>query len=352
MCIVTFDWEENDAYKKVNEFEKKKSLVFAVVELTRMCNFNCVWCYAAGGKNSFHMPKERALLLAKILGESGLKQVTCSGGEPLMYPYLKEFIKECKEYGLIVHINTNGYFLTKKLAKELESLGLSQVQTNIDSLDPEKHNQVRGNEKSFEKAIKALKNSIEAGMTAVSQTVLTKDNENEIVDIFKFARSFGVQRCRVWDMIPCGTALENTEKLPTDFVGTMEKLCEYAEETGVKSIESADPLFPYNLNTKIKFYGGVCASSKGGFTTITPEGDILFCATFRKRLYNVFDVFSEGNGLQKTHKEKINEFVKNLPISEKCKNCEYFNLCGGGCPTRRMFNPEKTDYWCKIINSN
>jgi MoaA/NifB/PqqE/SkfB family radical SAM enzyme len=51
-------------------------------------------------------------------------------------------------------------------------------------------------------------NARDAGIVCVSQTVLTKDNENEIMDIFKFVRGMGVQRCRVWDITPKGMLLE------------------------------------------------------------------------------------------------------------------------------------------------
>ena len=41
MCVVTFDWEENDAKEKFKTFHKKKSLSWVVVEVTEACNLNC-----------------------------------------------------------------------------------------------------------------------------------------------------------------------------------------------------------------------------------------------------------------------------------------------------------------------
>jgi radical SAM protein with 4Fe4S-binding SPASM domain len=350
---VTFDWEKNDAVKKVRSFEKGRSLSFVVLELTEVCNFNCIWCYNAANKHKGrkHMPWEKAETLAEIFADSGIRQVTCSGGEPMLYPHLDDFIRRCADLGIIVHMNTNGYLFTRKRARELKKAGLSQIQTNIDSLDAGRHDSIRGKDKSFERAVRALKNAKEAGMTAVSQTVLTKTNECEIGNIFRFARSIGVQRCRVWDMVPSGSASENMKLKPTDFIKTLGNLCEYAKKTGALSVESADPLFPANLKPAMDVYGGVCAASMGGFTTMTVDGDVLFCATLREKLYNAFEAAAaNGNSIKEIHKEKVAEFLKDIYVPDICRSCEQFPVCHGGCPTRRRFNPQRFDYWCKYFH--
>ena len=352
MCIVTFDWEKNDAKEKVKDFNERGALSFVVLELTESCNFRCKYCYAAEKlkRKPKFLPWDRAKTLIKIFADSGIRQVTCSGGEPLLYPHLKKFIETAVDHGLIVHINSNGYFLTKEKTHELRKAGLTQVQTNIDGLNPEKHDAVRGKCGSFERAVKALKNARSAGLTAVCQTVLTKNNENEIVDIFRFARGIGCQRCRVWDMVPSGTATENMNLRPTDFMGTLKKLSAFAKSSGALSVESADPLFPANFRPEMDVYGGICASSMGGFTTMTTGGDVLFCATLRKRLYNAFEAaVSNGGSIKDVHKEEVEKFVKQLHVPEECSKCGHFRTCHGGCPTRRSFNPEKKDNWCKYL---
>lgn len=49
MCVVTFDWTKNDAKEKFRNFERSKSLSWAVVEVTDYCNFSCKWCFANSG---------------------------------------------------------------------------------------------------------------------------------------------------------------------------------------------------------------------------------------------------------------------------------------------------------------
>lgn len=343
ICVVTFDWEDVDAREKVKHFEKTKSVSWAVVELTESCNFKCIWCYASSGYSKNHMSWENYQKLVKILSDAGLKQITLSGGEPTLYPYLKEAVKLAKDSGFIVHMNTNGYLFTKELANELKKLGLSQIQTNIDSLDPKKHDYVRGKEGSFHRAVDALKNAKETGITCVSQTVLTKLNENEIFDIFKFARSLGIQRCRVWDITPSGEASGKMDIRPTNYVETLRKLDEFAYNLGAKYIESGDPLFPNGYKTKLDVYVGYCFAAYGGFLSISPDGLIYSCPTNHTPLFNIFEC--SGN-FKEIFKEKVKEFYGSINSSPECKECGSLEKCRGGCPTRRKYIDFKKDYFC------
>lgn len=343
MCIVSFDWEEVDAKKKVEYFEKKGSVAWAVVEVTESCNFNCIWCYASSGYSKNHMSKENLKKILKKLSDAGVKQITYSGGEPTMYPYLKDAVKMAKEKGFIVHMNTNGYLLTKELALELRKLGLSQVQINIDSIDPKKHDEIRGKEGSFHRAVEALKNAKKVGLTCASQSVLTKMNENEIFDIFKFCRSLGVHRCRVWDVTPSGVANGKMDLRPMDYIGTLRKLDEFAYKLGAKYIESGDPFFPMDYKTKLDVYGGYCPAIRGGFVTISMKGDVYSCSTQRSPFCNIIDL--NGN-FTEVLRNKIKEHYGSFEIPSECKGCNFWKRCKGGCPSRRKYVSFKKDYMC------
>ncbi len=362
---MTFDWEENDAMKKVREFEKTRKhwhgdLLWATVEFTELCNHRCIYCYenAAPKPNYKIMSKESMEALINYFSEQKLKQLTCSGGEPLLYPYIKEAVKLAKENGLIVHMITNGYFLTKRRAQELYKAGLSQVQINIDSIDPAKHDRIRGKTGSFERAVRALKNAKEAGMTCVTQTVLIKENENEVVDIFKFARSLGIQRCRVWDIVPAeGRALEHMHLRPSNnYIETLKKLTEFAYETGAVNIESGDPLFHNDIEARLPITGGYCPYSIGLLTNLSVNSDAYFCCTNRgKPIYNVFDVMNNGNNLKKAHAEALGKVLKEMQMFKlplECKKCGFIKTCKGGCYMRRRFTGYNKDYWCRYENGN
>ncbi len=353
MCVITFDWEDNDAIKKFSSFDENKSISWCILDLTDYCNFKCKWCYSNASilKNPLHMDIKDLERILDILVDVGLTQITYSGGEPTLYPHLKEAISLAKDRGLVVHMNTNGYNFTKSMACELKELGLSQVQINIDSIRPEKHDEVRGKQGSHERAIKALKNVKEAGMTTVSVTVLTKENEDEVVEIFKLARSLGIQRCRVWDMTPThGLARENSRLLPKDFISALQKLSDFAYETGAKNVEVGDPIFIPHVKTKLGISGGYCVPAAGMLIYISSKGDAYFCCASREKMYNILEEAEKGNDIMHVHKQGINRFLSTFKRLEECRNCEYVNKCNEGCFTRRDFSENNKDFWCKKCN--
>lgn len=361
MCSVTFDWRENDAMRKVEKFEKtmkenRGDLLWATVEFTELCNHRCIYCYENAGprKNYRIMEKEKMEKLMNYFGEQKLKQLTCSGGEPLMYPMIKEAVRLARENGMVVHMITNGYFLTKERARELFQAGLSQVQINIDSIHPEKHDRIRGKKGSFRRATRALKNAREAGMTCVTQTVLLKENEQEIIDIFKLARKIGVERCRVWDIVPSeGRAWENMKLRPSsNYVETLKKITDFACNTGAVNIESGDPLFHNGIEKRLPITGGYCPYSIGLLANYSVGGDSYFCCTNRaKPMYNVFNAMKNGENLKIVHSRALMEFLREIQyfnLPDECRECSFFGNCKGGCFMRRRFAGYEKDYWCKV----
>ncbi len=354
MCVVTFDWNDNDAVEKVKHYKKHGKTAWAVIEVTNSCNLNCIWCYAAAGKGSglsHHMSPENLKRLITLLKANGVRQITFSGGEPTVYPHIKYAVRLAKENGFVVHMNTNGYILDRKMAQDLSRAGLSQVQINIDSLEAGRHDRIRGMEKSFERAVQALKNAKAAGMTTVSQTVITRETEKEIFAIFRFARSLGIDRSRVWDITPSGTAASNMSLLPSDYIKTLKKLAGFARKNGARRIESGEPLFPNGFRTGLEVSGGFCTAARGAFMTISSSGDVFPCVTQRTPMYNVFDNEADNRAAGKLfefHLSKIKQFSASVAAPPACASCKASEKCSGGCMTRRKFSG-CGDYNCSLL---
>ena len=350
MCCITFNWKENDAMEKVKHFRRKGRVSWAVIEVTEACNFNCKWCYAGSGYNRKyfkHMEKDKLKKLLEILSESDVKQVTYSGGEPTVYPYLDYAIKEARNLDLIVHINTNGYLLTETLAREWRKMGVTQVQINIDSKHPEKHDKIRGRKGSFDRALKAIRNARNSGITCVSQTVLTRENEKEVLDIIKIARNAGVERVRIWDMMLSGHAREKENLLPKEYLNTLKTVSDFALKTGAVSIEAGEPLFPLNYETGLKVVDSFCVCLAGLLANFSVKGDEYFCCMYRKPLYNIFRDLN-GEKFEDFHMKALKKFSYSISLPEKCKTCEFFEKCRGGCIVRRNRTSDGRDYWCSM----
>ena len=348
MCCITFNWKENDAMKKVEHFRRKRTVSWAVIELTEACNFDCKWCYASSSymkRKPKSMTREEVEKILCKLSEAGAQQVTFSGGEPSIYTHLDFAIKEAGERGFVVHINTNGFLLSKALAEKWAGLGVTQVQINIDSMHPARHDGIRGRGGSFAKAMEAIGNAAAAGMTPVSQTVLTKENEDEIMEIIWMARKAGVKRVRLWDMMLSGHAKYMQDMLPARYMETLKNVSKYALQTGAKSIEAGEPLFPLGYETGMKVIDTFCVCLAGLLANFSVSGDAFFCCMHRKPLYNVFRD-AENERLDELHARKISEFSRGFGLPEKCGACGMLEKCMGGCIARRGYTSDGRDYWC------
>jgi MoaA/NifB/PqqE/SkfB family radical SAM enzyme len=137
---------------------------FMVVEATHRCNAGCAYC------DSWKTPaaeRARELSLAdhtRLLRDAhslGVRMVSYTGGEPLLRPDLVEIARTAKALRMRTLVNTNGYLVTPKNARELLSV-FDGVTVSIDSLDPDEQAARRGEERSLELALRGLKLLVEA----------------------------------------------------------------------------------------------------------------------------------------------------------------------------------------------
>ena len=90
-------------------------------------------------------------------------------------------------------MSTNGYFLNRELARKLKSLGLDKVKISLDDFDEMRHNENRNCDGAYGKAIDAMFNAKEAGLSVVIQTVVTRQNCQSLrtLAMAKFAQENG-----------------------------------------------------------------------------------------------------------------------------------------------------------------
>ena len=88
---------------------------------------------------------------------------------------LFDLIRSVDKDKAIAHMFTNGYCLTKENARKLKESGLDCIHISIDSTNPEMHDDIRGLEGLFQKAIEGVKNCIEAGLLTGISVIATPE---------------------------------------------------------------------------------------------------------------------------------------------------------------------------------
>ena len=104
--------------------------------VTRRCNLSCTYCFEYDSVSK-PVPAEELLQRVQRLSSLGTSIITISGGEPLMHPDLERVVAHIRRRGMIVTVITNGYLLTEKRIKELNSAGLDYLQISIDNVNPD-----------------------------------------------------------------------------------------------------------------------------------------------------------------------------------------------------------------------
>lgn len=187
-------------YAEIEEVRKSNKLLTLTLLLSNNCNLNCPYCYTdAGTALSNELTFDECKSIIDQAKDLGAKTVWIPGsGEPFLD---KNFYKD-GEFPLIDFANqkdlsvtffTNGYFITKKIAHDLKTKNVSIV-TKVNSFNPNIQDFLVDSPGAFNKLQAGLKNLIETGFNRDTptrlgiNTVITKQNYDEILDIFKFCR--------------------------------------------------------------------------------------------------------------------------------------------------------------------
>jgi cyclic pyranopterin phosphate synthase len=124
-----------------------RRLTYLRVSVTDRCNLRCTYCLPADmefpfGDRAFLSPAEMEILVGALV-RLGIRRVRLTGGEPLVRKDILEIVRRLKALpGLEdLALSTNGTELAR-LAPELKAAGLDRVNISVDSLDPERFQEI------------------------------------------------------------------------------------------------------------------------------------------------------------------------------------------------------------------
>lgn len=180
--------------------------------LTSRCNFNCPYCRGMKDADKGDISKEDAVSVVEQWASDNLRCVRFSGGEPTLWPYLKELVAYTKKLGAErIALSTNGsadigYY------RELMESGVNDFSISLDSCCASTGNKMAGRNDVFDTIVSNIKELSKLTYVTVG-VVLTPDNYQEINDIVRFASGLGVADVRV---IPAAQLSKELENLHVD----------------------------------------------------------------------------------------------------------------------------------------
>ncbi len=138
-----------------------------LLDYATRCNLRCPMCPVWGSDDEEAQKAVQGMMdyekskqiLDEIMAAKPMLQPNLYG-EPLLIPKLEERVKEMKDRGITVAMNTNGLTLTDKLAQFFVDVKLDSVFFSIDATTPETLKKIRGIDK-LEKIEKAVYRMVE-----------------------------------------------------------------------------------------------------------------------------------------------------------------------------------------------
>ena len=202
-----------DQMMEEKNFPKKFSLPLGLqFELTSQCNLKCQHCYNNSGANNLDLMQHTNWLQLSedIIKHGGIFQLTISGGEPfIVRNILFDILDKFHLDGTIFNIITNGSLITNNIVQKLQKYNFYWVQVSIDSVNPAIHDEFRGCQGSWEKAVKAAILISNSGIPLRIATSITPKTLDEIDDICEMAFHLGASYLAIGDIIPSGRSFTN-----------------------------------------------------------------------------------------------------------------------------------------------
>ncbi|WP_174369253.1 radical SAM protein [Deinococcus sp. JMULE3] len=174
------------------------------LHLTRRCNLSCRHCYSESGPAT-----AGTLDLARLIGAlphiraAGYDCLSLSGGEPLLYRSLPEFIQAAREADLRVTLITNGtlpWARVQSVRAQVDGMAVS-----FDGLQAT-HDATRGRTGTYWQALDTVRRLADAGLPAAAAVSLLPGTLPELPDLVGELQEAGVAGVQVRPVAPAGRA--------------------------------------------------------------------------------------------------------------------------------------------------
>lgn len=322
--------------------------------VNRGCNNKCIWCYAQNAiKDTMNI--DFAKKCVQNLNNLGIKNIVLIGGEPTIYPHLTELIKYIRNNGMKVSLVSNGRrFSDYSFAKECIEAGVSGIDISLKALNKIEYINntcVDG----FEEVIAGYRNLLKLKFRPTLSYVICNNDMNKIIELSDFLRIYELDDITLQFVKPV-VAEKSNNILSIDKMGKLVTLIYKIMEESKKNyrIEASIPLclieekVRNDLIHKRKILT-CCHIQKGSGLVLDTKFRILPCNHFVDMPYSEMAIgLCEANKIcEFWNSESVNEIRRKTLYypSFECERCKLWDICGGGCFTRWLFE-KPSDYIC------
>ena len=302
--------------------------------ITGKCNLSCRHCAVHSGIERPGGPSLAACRrVIDDMAAFGIRDVTLSGGEPLIRPDWFQIAVYARSRGLTVSVSTNGTLVTEAAARKMTAL-VSDVQVSIDGATPEVHDTFRRAPGSWRRAVRGVQNFVAAGVPVTIGTTVTRANVHQIPMLCDLTRDLGAPAFRILPFIPFGRG-RHWRKLEVS-PGAMRRVTEVLRQRRQqKDIQITEMEFECTFDPPplrpAEPQGTIGCGGARSYVTITESGEVLPCHFFQG--VEAENVLHHDLAWIWEHSRFLNYF-RSLTVADltgACPRCDWLAACLGSC---------------------
>ncbi len=329
---------------------EKATINQCVLTLTRNCNLRCDFCYAkeTGYKENDYIIFEDLTKIVDFCNDLEINDIVLTGGEPTLYKELIKLLKYIcsRKRVMSVSMSSNGIKLSNyEYCKELIDNGIKYIDISLKGNNEDNCTIISG-VNCLESQLVAINNLSKLPVTLTCSMVLTEENVIGFCDVIKKAYDYGARQFSFSFVLDNNVSDKKGEeyflsnnpcKLVDDFVSQIKMLDDITH--GEWWVEYTFPLCVYTKEQLDLLEGRLaspCQIFNGLGITFDTNKRLIPCSMFINTFLGQFEKdFSSAEEFEKYsdlkhYVDSIDE-LKKLP-SDKCKFCDLFERCNGGCP--------------------
>lgn len=298
------------------------------IELTTRCLLHCPQCYKAG-TIAQDLPEEKLQNILAQAEELKVFQIAFGGGEPLLYPQLKQAVARVKAGGMSCSITTSGTGLSEVFLQTLTLAGLDHMQVSLNGSVEDINRLSRD---GYQEAIAALELLAEGDISFGINWVARHDNLRDLPQLLALAGKLQAGNLNILRHKPSTEEPFKQHVLSTKEQEELAQIIQHHQGVKIK-LDSAYSNLLCHLNGRAGHFSGCGAGRR--FLAVDVDGCFRPCSHVPMK--------EDGKDLAAywVSSDQLQAFrILEDTLQEPCASCAYLSGCRG-CRAIALCEPDQ-----------
>jgi len=322
--------------------------------VTNRCSSGCKNCYMDSGAADPHELSFTEFCRAvDLLADMGVFHMALGGGEAFEREDFLELARYVRSRGIIPNLTTNGFHITKTIARQCSVFG--QVNVSIDGIGG-LYRDMRGVD-GYSRACDALRLLREAGVQTGINCTVARKNITVLDEIVALAKQYDLHDVEMLRFKPFGRGMldyremrltpQQNREVFGRFGGLSEKF-----NIPIRIDCSFIPMICWHhpdreIMDKLSING---CDAGNALLSVRSDGVLAGCSycSNNESIFGFPKLWATSE-----HLSRCRTRIKQL--GNPCNHCDYLEICKGGCRSVAAFitgNPDAPDPECPFIERN